>query len=234
MTSNIKQFFLQTGLLNEEEVQIVDKSTEINVEFNDTTNNYGLNIKFVDILPVKIFEKLLDASKKQSERFEFKFSGSVKQFTDDTLNDYFVYVCKDLLRLEQQLESILNEKNVLKKDQNIIVKYFADNEKVVLYKYISNIAAYLRLAGFYFDKIELEIDKQRQSLDLFSKRKQEEIEKAIAKSKATDYEMNRLIAENRIRVANFYALNDIIDKDDNVAIQAKIYKIETKKSKTGE
>ena len=183
MQSNIQKFFIQTKLLHEAEIKELDKKADIEVAFNPLTNNYGLNIKFRDILPIEIFKKLLEASKKQSDNFEFKFNGSIQQFDNAILNDYFSFICKDLLNLTQQLETLLNDRNVTQKKNNIVFKYFSASEKVLLDKMLPNIAAHLRLAGFYFDKIDLSIDKSRQSVSLFTAKKKDEIAKAIEKSK---------------------------------------------------
>ncbi|MCF0227964.1 MAG: hypothetical protein HUJ52_04030, partial [Malacoplasma sp.] len=52
MTANIKQFLLQTKLLNEEELKDIEKKVEFSAAFNKFTNNYGLDVKFLEILPV--------------------------------------------------------------------------------------------------------------------------------------------------------------------------------------
>ena len=238
MESNVKKFFIQTKLLNEEEIKELEKKVEVDAYFNDSTNNFGLNITFLDILPVGIFKKLLDASRKQSGNFEFKFKGSIQQFDDAILNDYFEYICKDLLNLTQQLETLLNARNVTQNKTNIVIRYFSDSEKTILDKFVANIAAHLRLAGFYFDNIELSIDKGRQDISLFAEKKRGEIAEAIKRSKSTDYEMKRLIKENQIKPYDVFSL-DVVTTQDTTApfkgtIQGKIYKIEEKFSKTRE
>ena len=45
MTANIKQFLLQTTLLNEEELKDIEKKVEFSAAFNNFTNNYGSNRK---------------------------------------------------------------------------------------------------------------------------------------------------------------------------------------------
>ena len=234
MDAKIKKFFIQTKLLNEEEVKELEKKADASIGFNDSTNNYGLNIKFRDILSVGVFKKLLDASRKQSDNFEFKFSGSVQHFDDSTLNDYFSLICKDIFNLEQHLETLLNKRSLTQNKNNIVIKYFSDAEKSLLDSVLPNISAYLRLAGFYFDKIEFSIDKDRQSISLFTEKKKSEIAQAIQRSKETDYEMKRLTKENQIRPYDLFQISDIVGTDTNFAFQGKIYKIESKYSKTRE
>ncbi len=233
MDNKFKIFFIKTKILTSEECDILDEYVSLDNGYDNSNNSFFINVKINKIMPIALYEKLLDIKLRNNNNFEFNLSGFSLMYSNKELNDYFSFIVNKISSYDNQLTNLFcTTNNNLNNKNQIDIYYYGNHEFTFLKNNQEKMLSYFKLAGFPITKINLLLNKNRQSVDLYKATTSSNIQKTIESNTTSSRDTNLFNKLNSINNSNVVSISDLEDGMTNTTIEGYIFKIQSSKTKT--
>lgn len=233
MDNKFKIFFIKTKILTNEECNILDKYVTLDNGYDNSNNSFFINVKINKIMPIALYEKLLDIKLRNNNNFEFNLNGFSLIYSNKELNDYFSFIINKISSYDNQLTNLFcTTNNGLNSKNQIDIYYYGEQELSFLQNNQEKILTYFRLAGFPITKINLLLNKNRQSVDLYKTTTSSNIQKTIESNTTNSRNTNLFNKLNSINNSSIISISDLKNGMANTTIEGYIFKIQSNKTKT--
>ncbi len=228
----IKDFFLQTKILTEDEIQLISEFCDFGIEMPEESNSkVTIYVIAAKVLPTRIYNKLSSLPNENLEVI-IKSDNVVEDYSK--LDEYVQNWLKKNYPNSYILQDLLKPGNYRIGDDDVmVIRYVTSSELEQINIIQSNLLAYLKNAHFLIKKIVSELNKEKQNKILEDENaRQKDINKLIAQSQQMLGEVEQY--DRMFRVSgDFIDMRDIDDemKESFVNIAGEIVKVEIKPSR---
>lgn len=233
MDQRIKKYLITTSLLSNEECEKLDSFFDGKIYKNIQSNSFVFDILLNHILPLNFYKKIYEINNYSSTDFRIQIIQSTSQFNDQDLLDYFIFFINDVLQLQNQLNLVVSAKAINCENNTIIIQYFNQQEKQTLQNCAKQLEQLFHDAGFYFQSINITLDKNRQNESIQNDLMMSKINEMAKKSASYDIKLMHNKMNNNIPAKNVLKLNEINEPLKDCVVEGKIFKIEKSTTKKG-
>ena len=215
--------FLKLIELNEKNYSYFSNANITTVKVSNESKSWAIYIKIKEMIPLKIYEELIEKSEKIKNVKKVYFYFSFEE-ENNTFNEYFNY-CFDTLKEKCPMLNGIKEKDIVRDKDKIIIKVLNKIEEDKVNNLKEDIKNFFKSLGFFNIDIEPVISEELQ-------KEVKELFKSNEVIKIDDKKSNEVIFGNPIK-AKPITLKSIIAEVNDVTLEVFVFGMEERETNSG-
>lgn len=171
-------FFVSGGILSADDYNLLKDCSDFDIVLpDDKTNKLKIVLKIKKPLPIQLFKKIeLQKEKLGSQLLiEIKPAKHI-EFSNQDLKDYLVFFTEEKINANLTLKNFLISVPLATTDDGLIIfQYFNNTELQELKRNEILLKNFFNSFGLVCNKVDYELDKERQSVEIIKQKKLEQI-----------------------------------------------------------